>query len=218
MDEPVVAAEIVDHYEQDYDESHADHHRLRRRSSSSGPKRSSAACLPPGPLRIARRRRRHRRARALAGRRPVTGRGRRPDAAARRSRGRARGRGPRGHRRARRRACAPARRRAPFDVVLLLGPLYHLDRTRRPRAGVARSVTRREAGRPRDRGRGQPLRVVVQRPRRSACSSTTEFRAIVEQDLRDGQHRNPDRTPHWFTTAYFHHPDELEAEVAEARR
>jgi hypothetical protein len=32
----------------------------------------------------------------------------------------------------------------------------------------------------------------------------------------DGQHRNPDRTEGWFTTAYFHLPDELAAEAAEA--
>ncbi len=41
-------------------------------------------------------------------------------------------------------------------------------------------------------------------------------RSIVEQDLRDGQHRNPERRPHWFTTAYFHHPDELSAEATAA--
>jgi len=42
--------------------------------------------------------------------------------------------------------------------------------------------------------------------------------AIVERDLRDGQHRNPDpvRYPHWFTTAFFHHPTELAEEVEEA--
>jgi hypothetical protein len=41
---------------------------------------------------------------------------------------------------------------------------------------------------------------------------------MVEQDLRDGQHRNPapDERPEWFTTAFFHHPDELIAELVEA--
>lgn len=39
---------------------------------------------------------------------------------------------------------------------------------------------------------------------------------IVEQDLRSGQHRNPDRVPEWWTTAFFHHPDELAEEVLEA--
>jgi len=42
------------------------------------------------------------------------------------------------------------------------------------------------------------------------------FEEIVERDLADGQHRNPDAHPRWFTTAYFHLPDELEREVAAA--
>jgi hypothetical protein len=42
------------------------------------------------------------------------------------------------------------------------------------------------------------------------------FRAIVDRDLTDGQHRNPTERPGWFTTAYFHHPDELEAEAGAA--
>jgi hypothetical protein len=40
-----------------------------------------------------------------------------------------------------------------------------------------------------------------------------EFRQIVEQDLERGQHRNPSDTPHWFTTAYFHLPEELRHEA-----
>jgi hypothetical protein len=43
-----------------------------------------------------------------------------------------------------------------------------------------------------------------------------DFEAIVEGDLRDGQHRNPTGRPEWFTTAYFHLPGELPREVAEA--
>jgi hypothetical protein len=42
------------------------------------------------------------------------------------------------------------------------------------------------------------------------------FARIVEQNLRDGQHRNPDNHPSYFTTAFFHHPEELQAEVREA--
>jgi hypothetical protein len=41
------------------------------------------------------------------------------------------------------------------------------------------------------------------------------FRAMVEHDLRDGQHRNPEHRTNWFTTAYFHHPDELTGEVSD---
>jgi len=39
------------------------------------------------------------------------------------------------------------------------------------------------------------------------------FAAIVERDLREGQHRNPTERLDYFTTAYFHRPDELRAEV-----
>jgi hypothetical protein len=38
----------------------------------------------------------------------------------------------------------------------------------------------------------------------------------VERDLREGQHRNPSGNPSWFTTAYFHLPDEIPAEFADA--
>ncbi len=43
-----------------------------------------------------------------------------------------------------------------------------------------------------------------------------EFLRIVHRDLDDGQHRNPTGNPHYFTTAYFHRADELQAEMAEA--
>ncbi|MGH9001889.1 MAG: class I SAM-dependent methyltransferase, partial [Acidimicrobiia bacterium] len=43
-----------------------------------------------------------------------------------------------------------------------------------------------------------------------------EFRPIVERDLSNGRHLNPANRPGWFTTAFFHHPDELRAEVASA--
>src|SRR6185503_8670905 len=39
---------------------------------------------------------------------------------------------------------------------------------------------------------------------------------VVERDVRDGQHRNADERVGYFTTAYFHIPDELRAEVAGA--
>jgi SAM-dependent methyltransferase len=44
------------------------------------------------------------------------------------------------------------------------------------------------------------------------------FRPIVEQDLLDGQHRNPDPVgrPEFFTTAYFHTPDGLAEEIEQA--
>jgi hypothetical protein len=42
------------------------------------------------------------------------------------------------------------------------------------------------------------------------------FEEIVERDVREGQHRNPTGRSEWFTTAYFHLPEELRDEVIEA--
>src|SRR4029453_9190001 len=42
------------------------------------------------------------------------------------------------------------------------------------------------------------------------------FAAIVRQDLEQGQHRNATGNWDYFTTAYFHRPDELRAEVVSA--
>ena len=44
-----------------------------------------------------------------------------------------------------------------------------------------------------------------------------QFAAIVDQDLKEGQHRNPTTNPQYFTDAYLHLPDELRDEVSEAR-
>ncbi len=102
-----------------------------------------------------------------------------------------------------------------FDGVLLLGPLYHLiERPDRVQAW-------REALRVVKPG-GLVFAASVNRFASLFESLTREsladpeFRAIVERDLLDGQHRNPNRRRSWFTTAYFHHPDELPAEAEEA--
>ncbi|HXY79214.1 MAG TPA: class I SAM-dependent methyltransferase [Candidatus Bathyarchaeia archaeon] len=42
------------------------------------------------------------------------------------------------------------------------------------------------------------------------------FRGIVAQDLASGQHRNPTDEQAYFTTAHFHRPEELAAEVGSA--
>jgi SAM-dependent methyltransferase len=42
------------------------------------------------------------------------------------------------------------------------------------------------------------------------------FEALIEHDLRAGIHRNPDGRPDWFTTAFFHRPEHLAAEVEAA--
>lgn len=42
------------------------------------------------------------------------------------------------------------------------------------------------------------------------------FQTIVRSDLEHGQHRNPSRDPRWFTTAYFHRPEDLRGEIEAA--
>jgi SAM-dependent methyltransferase len=102
-----------------------------------------------------------------------------------------------------------------WDATLLLGPLYHLtERPDRVRALV-------EAQRVTSPG-GVVLAAAISRYASLVGGIILDwlgegaFRAIVEQDLRDGQHRNPERRPVWFTTTFFHHPDELRSEVVDA--
>jgi hypothetical protein len=42
------------------------------------------------------------------------------------------------------------------------------------------------------------------------------FAPILEEDLESGQHRNTTGEPEYFTTAFFHRPEELRAELVEA--
>ena len=101
------------------------------------------------------------------------------------------------------------------DAVLLFGPLYHLIEH------SDRIAALHEADRVLKSG-GLVFAV--------ACSrfaslldglfrgwlDDPEFVEIAYRDLLEGQHRNPSNHPAYFTTAFFHHPDELKAEVEEA--
>ena len=101
------------------------------------------------------------------------------------------------------------------DAVLLLGPLYHL--TERADRVLALSEACRVV-----RPGGLVFVAAISRFASLLDGLSREFlidprfRSIVERDLRDGQHRNPDRVPDWFTTAYFHHPSELPDEASAA--
>ncbi len=103
---------------------------------------------------------------------------------------------------------------ASADAVMLLGPLYHLtDRSDRVRALREARRVLRPGG----------ILVAAAVSRFASLLSGLAFDAlgdpafveIIRRDLRDGQHRNPTDKP-YFTTAFFHHPDELYAEIAEA--
>lgn len=104
---------------------------------------------------------------------------------------------------------------ASADAVLLMGPLYHLtgwvDRLRALRE--ARRVVR-SGGWVFVTGTSR-YTSLFDGPAAGFLDDPT-FAAIVEQDLRSGQHRNPTGHPAYFTSAFFHHPDELRAEVVEA--
>jgi SAM-dependent methyltransferase len=101
------------------------------------------------------------------------------------------------------------------DAVLLLGPLYHLTERADRLAALAEA---RQVLRP-----GGVLAAAAI----SRFASTMDgllrgylhepgFEAIVERDVREGQHRNPTGRPEWFTTAFFHLPEELAREVTQA--
>ncbi len=102
-----------------------------------------------------------------------------------------------------------------FDAALMLGPLYHLtDSSHRVGAWCeARRVVV---------GDGLVFAAAITRYAPLFDGLTRgglfdeRFRRIAEADLTTGQHRNPTGEPEWFTTAYFHHPDELAEEAAGA--
>ena len=106
---------------------------------------------------------------------------------------------------------------ASADAVVLLGPLYHLTEQ------TQRASALHEAWRMLKPG-GVVAAVGISRFAAlldglwRGWLSDPLFREIAERDLVDGQHRNPDpvRHPQWFTTAYFHRPDELADEVKQA--
>jgi SAM-dependent methyltransferase len=108
-----------------------------------------------------------------------------------------------------------ARNDGSADVVLLLGPLYHLI------APADRARALAEAARVLRRG-GVLFAAAISRWASALDGLSRDlfvdprFRAICEADLRDGTHRNVTERIDYFTTAYFHRPEELGAEVAAA--
>jgi ubiquinone/menaquinone biosynthesis C-methylase UbiE len=104
---------------------------------------------------------------------------------------------------------------ASVDAVLLLGPLYHLrERAERLQAlAEARRVCRRG---------GVIIAAAISRfastldGLRGGYLEDPAFAAVADGDRRDGRHRNPTGDPAYFTTAYFHRPEDLTAELSAA--
>ena len=101
------------------------------------------------------------------------------------------------------------------DAVLLLGPLYHLTERADRLCALA------EARRVLKPGGGVFVAGISRFASlldglRGSVFDHDGFARIVERDLADGQHRNETGVADFFTTAFFHRPDELEVEVREA--
>lgn len=101
------------------------------------------------------------------------------------------------------------------DAVLFMGPLYHLTDRK------DRIVALKEASRITRRG-GRIFAAVISRFASlldgifQGYLDDPAFAAIVKQDLIDGQHRNPTGNPAYFTSAFFHHPDDMKSEIVES--
>jgi len=115
--------------------------------------------------------------------------------------------------------CADARRLpfddATFDLVLQMGPLYHLQqlddrlsvlreahRVLKPGCPVIGAVISRYAS----MMDGFKLSLV----------KDEYFAQIMQHDLATGCHDNPRHVPQYFTTAYFHRPDDIRDELEQA--
>jgi ubiquinone/menaquinone biosynthesis C-methylase UbiE len=98
------------------------------------------------------------------------------------------------------------------DAVLLFGPLYHLT-------DASDRITALQGARRVLRPGGMLLAAGISRfasafdGLRSGFLKDPQFAEIVDQDLKNGQHRNPTNRPEYFTDTFFHHPDELRNEV-----
>jgi ubiquinone/menaquinone biosynthesis C-methylase UbiE len=103
-----------------------------------------------------------------------------------------------------------------FDVVLLMGPLYHLlEAAERKRALLEAKRVLRPGG--------MLFSAHISRfaslldGYRSNLVTDPEFRGIVDQDLTSGKHRgSSDGSTKYFTDAYLQRPGEIEEEAVSA--
>lgn len=112
-------------------------------------------------------------------------------------------------------ACALPYPDASVDALLLLGPLYHLT------TGEGRASALAEARRVL-RPSGVLFASAISRWAGALYGLSQNlyaqpgFEALVRRTLADGQNRNAERLTGGFTTAYYHRPEELDAEISGA--
>ncbi|HJS54271.1 MAG TPA: methyltransferase domain-containing protein [Chitinophagaceae bacterium] len=102
-----------------------------------------------------------------------------------------------------------------FDIVLLFGPLYHLqEKNERIKSIVeAKRVLKKD---------GVLLAATISRHASlfdgfwQGFIDDPAFENILQQDLEDGNHFNPVNNPMYFTDAHFHTQAEIEGEFAAA--
>jgi ubiquinone/menaquinone biosynthesis C-methylase UbiE len=100
-------------------------------------------------------------------------------------------------------------------AVLVMGPLYHLT-TEADRAACLREASRVLAP------GGLLVAAAISRYASTLdglvrkLSADPRFVEIRDRDLADGQHRNDTENLDYFTTAFFHRPDELRSELETA--
>ena len=104
---------------------------------------------------------------------------------------------------------------ASADAVLLMGPLYHLTERKDRLAALEQSWRVLRPG-------GILFAAAINRFASLnnglflGYVDDPVFAGILDRDLLDGQHRNPTGNLEYFTTSYFHHPDDLSNEITEA--
>ena len=112
-------------------------------------------------------------------------------------------------------ACSLPWKAETADAVLMFGPLYHLTDEKDRFAALKEAYRVLKSS-------GVLLAVGISRfaslfdGLRQEFLRDPQFAEIVTQDLKNGQHRNPTHHPMYFMDTFFHHPDELRREVAQA--